>query len=109
MIDGHYGDEDLYPQVFFLRFERRVDRSGGPDACWPWTGPLDAKGRGKTNWHSMALRPHQVAWWQATGDRVIGYETCLHHTCELACCCNPAHLEVLTRSEHMALHNAKRY
>lgn len=26
------------------RFDERVDRSGGPDACWPWTGAREKGG-----------------------------------------------------------------
>src|SRR6185312_561373 len=27
-------------------FWDRVDRSGGPDACWPWTGAINKSGYG---------------------------------------------------------------
>lgn len=30
----------------------------------------------------------------------------LHHRCEVKLCCNPEHLEILTRSEHKKLHAA---
>src|SRR5690606_33150795 len=29
------------------RFSTFVDKSGGPDACWPWTGTADPYGRFK--------------------------------------------------------------
>src|SRR5438874_974236 len=28
-------------------FWSKVDKSGGPDACWPWTGCINAWGYGK--------------------------------------------------------------
>jgi hypothetical protein len=75
------------------RFWRQVDRSGGPVACWPWTGKqtfagygrfwADHKSIGATRWLMGHLRGKPL-------DR--GEQAC--HHCDNPPCCNPAHLYV---------------
>jgi hypothetical protein len=78
-------------------FNANVDRSGGPDACWPWTGSRRKKGHpygiisigGK---HRVA---HRVAWALSRDgmlpiSRAGAHAIC--HRCDNPPCCNPAHL-----------------
>lgn len=75
-----------------IRFERLVDRSGGPDACHPWSPTRKNSHRygffkiGGTN--VMAHR-----WWlmQCLGRELRQDELSLH-TCDNPPCCNGAHL-----------------
>lgn len=88
--------ERLSPQDAFWK---KVDRSGGLEACWPWTGWKDALGYGRvtksipvTYGTKMA---HRVAYELATGARVPS-ELHMDHLCRNTSCCNPAHLEPVT-------------
>ena len=88
------------------RLSARVDRSGGPDACWPWTGgTVDGYGRirvGPTN-----VGAHRLAWELEHGpvpDGKVLDHTCHNGTecpggptCPHRRCCNPRHAEPVTR------------
>jgi HNH endonuclease len=99
------------------RFREKVDTSGGPDACWPWTAHTD-KGYGLFRAIDGCVGAHRFAWELANGpipdgatiDHVChngtdcaGGVTCLHRRC-----CNPAHLEPVSMAENVARsHNAR--
>lgn len=80
------------------RFWSRVDRSGGPDACWPWT--LSVRDRGYGYFKSEVGRnlAHRFAYELAHGPIPEGLDV-LHH-CGVRGCCNPAHLWVDTRPDN---------
>jgi hypothetical protein len=94
------------------RFWKKVDRSGGPEACWPWLGALNKYGyghfRGEEN---RTLRANRVA--VALGDppdvvRLVPIEPrdipdCMYalHSCDVRLCCNPAHLRIGNSSENL--------
>jgi hypothetical protein len=80
----------LTPEV---RFERHVDRSGGPEACHPWTGSVDHKGYGKfaNGPHGSGWRPaHRAAWEFVHGPLADG--VWVLHRCDRPACVNIAHL-----------------
>lgn len=72
------------------RFWSKVDRSGGPDACWPWTASLRGKGYGAISVGGKNRIAPRVAWHLANGPLADG-ENVLHR-CDNRLCCNPAHL-----------------
>lgn len=88
----------------------RVDRSGGEDACWPWTGAIDQGGYGKVLYNGRTLGAHRVVHMILVGPIPDGLE--LDHTCHNnsdcdggnACphrrCCNPRHAEAVTPREN---------
>ena len=89
------------PRTFAENFWSRVDQSGGPDACWPWTGACKRYGvlardvsQGKK--HAQA---HRVAWELTNGPIPDGLYV-LHH-CDNPPCCNPAHLFLGTQEDNM--------
>lgn len=101
-------------------FWEQVDRSGGPDACWPWTLSVNLVGYGQYN-NKMAGRnaTHVYAYRQVHGAVPEGLH--VDHTChneDLSCpggkeclhrrCCNPAHLEAVTTGENLRRANAPR-
>lgn len=80
------------------RFWEKVDRSGGPLACWPWLGVVSDNGYGKLN----NRYAHRVAYQLAVGPIPDGLT--IDHVKARGCtrrdCCNPAHLEPVTRGEN---------
>jgi HNH endonuclease len=101
------------------RFERRVDRSGGPDACHPWTGGTSDTGYG--TFHPVdgtVVLTHRYAWEQEHGPIPEGAH--VDHTCHngTGCpggpscphrrCCNVRHLEPTTGPDNVdRSHNAR--
>lgn len=84
----------------------KVDRSAGPDACWPWTGSQSSlgyrerKGYGSFRMNGIAFRAHRVAWELANGQPVPAGLFVCHH-CDNPPCCNPAHLFVGNAFDNM--------
>lgn len=77
-----------------------VDRSAGPDACWPWIRTRDANGYGWLRWHGARSRAHRVALeldGRPCEDAQVG-----RHLCNNPCCCNPQHLAPGTRADDAA-------
>ena len=89
------------------RFWRNVDTSGGPTACWPWTGSVGVTRGGrhigrlynmKTS-HPRVLKAHRVALAIATGEMPEDRDAC--HACDTPLCCNPSHLSWGTHRANM--------
>lgn len=72
------------------RFWSKVDRSGGPDACWPWLAYRNEKGYGYLGVGHFMVKSSRVAWVIAN-ERDPG-EMIIRHRCDNPPCCNPAHL-----------------
>ncbi len=80
------------------RFWSKVDRSAGPDGCWPWTGRCDRKGYGRFQLARRDHRTQRVAL--AIDGRDPGPLYGCHH-CDSPSCCNPAHLYAGTQFDNM--------
>lgn len=100
------------------RLEGKLDKSGGPDACWPFRGAqsrgsgretvygnLQEGKRGSRNWRVNRLVllleeiPLEECWseeellrWLGIADRQRGDQDAAH-TCDWGLCGNPGHLE----------------
>lgn len=83
-------------------FWLKVDRSGGPDACWSWIGGvrISPKGivRGCFKVPAGTASSYRVAW-ALQNSRDPG-DLCVCHRCDNPLCCNPAHLFVGTASDN---------
>lgn len=82
------------------RFWSKVDRSGGPDACWPWIAGRFPSGYGVFQDRGRSLRSHRVAWSLTNGPIPDG--AVIRHHCDNPPCCNPAHLEPGSVQENAA-------
>lgn len=83
------------------RFWARVDTSGGPDACHPWTGASDENGYGIIRWNGRDQRAHRVAYFLYTGQEIPSeLDGC--HKCDDPPCCNGVHIFPGTRAENLA-------
>lgn len=80
----------------YARFWALVDRTGGPESCWPWTGPVTAAGAGVFRLRGRRTTARRYAYRAEYGDpgplRVVV-------TCALSRCVNPRHLTVRTAAE----------
>lgn len=70
------------------RFWSRIDRSGGLDACWPWTAGSFSGGYGAFAHGGKSLKSHRIAFFLERGH----WPVCACHHCDFPPCCNPAHL-----------------
>ena len=75
-----------------VRLDARIDRSGGPDACWPWRGQVTDYGYGRMAVRGRLLMAHRLVYERAYGPLPAG--AWVWHQCENPGCCNPGHLEV---------------
>ena len=87
---------------FAERLWKRVDRAGGPEACWPWMGAC-SQGYGITsrveNGTPSKVRAHRAAWELTNGPVAAGLFVL--HRCDNPPCCNPAHLFLGTNADNM--------
>jgi hypothetical protein len=86
-----------------VRFERRVVKQD--DGCWTWAGAHDPTGYGIT-YGDLAdgrgyrkLYAHRVSHELHKGQIPPKYD--IDHLCRNRGCCNPDHLEAVTRRENL--------
>lgn len=99
------------------KFWLKVDQSGGPESCWPFTGLVQG-GYGRTKYPGIKGNlAHRISYILSNGEIPAGLE--VDHDChnkDLSCprgktcahrrCCNPRHLQLQTRKQN--LQNASR-
>jgi len=91
------------------RFWSKVDRSGGPDACWPWMAKAShefgygifAVGSRLIPGSRRRLGAHRVAY-ELTFGPIPGGQLVRHEKCGRPRCCNPLHLSLGTELQNSA-------
>ena len=73
------------------RFWAKVDRETTPAGCWPWTGKLNAEGRGRFTAGHVTDYAYRVAWQTVHGE--IQPSAVVRHLCGNPACCRPDHLD----------------
>lgn len=73
------------------RFERKVDRRGGPSSCHLWTAARNADGYGKFAMRGAWVFAHRWAWEQEHAE-ALPRETLVLHRCDNPRCVNVEHL-----------------
>lgn len=101
----------------------QVDQTGGPEACWPWTGKtFHNSGYGQAQGDKRPMCAHRLSWILTNGPlptyispedgHTATYR--IAHNCPIVeggvnkVCCNPAHIMLLTKAqdiEHRATHD----
>jgi hypothetical protein len=96
--------EDAFPLKLDERFWSKVDRSGGPSACWPWIAGRHERGYGLYSPPRPAKtkRAHRLVLEEKLGRRLAAGEQARHAVCDNPPCCNPAHLEPGTYLDNIA-------
>jgi hypothetical protein len=98
--DGSPGDTlSIKPMNFWAK----VDRSAGPDACWPFMGYRDADGYGR----QKAFTSMRIVWALVHGP--IPPHMVICHQCDNPPCCNPDHLFIGTIQDNMTDAELKRH
>lgn len=88
------------PQEWIRCRVKEVDE-GHSTPCWIWQSGVDASGYG-VSYRAKILPPHfmahRIAFAAFNGPIPDGYE--IDHLCSVRLCCNPAHLEAVTKEEN---------
>jgi len=67
--------------------------------CWIWMGHVTYFGHGQIKHEGAACLAHRISYALHNGDIQDGLV--VRHTCDIACCVNPAHLILGTQADNV--------
>lgn len=107
---GKRAQNGKWQKAFFAehaaeRFWAKADKSGGPEAHWPWQAFTDQDGNAKTWWQGSTHMAREVAWTLAYGPVPDGMTP--EQECGRGDCVNPVHLILISRKTERARRAAK--
>lgn len=101
-----YGDVTTY-RWWRSAIDRIIDRILVGDGCWVWPGAKNSQGYGRIGAGGRTWAyTHRVVYEALVGPIPDGLD--LDHLCRNPSCCNPAHLEPVTRTENSLRGHAAR-
>ncbi len=76
-----------FPRTWSLqqRIDHKTDRSGGPNACWPWLGSRTKHGYATIIWKGKLRRVSRLICSTPDGEHAM-------HSCDNPPCVNPDHI-----------------
>lgn len=86
-------------------FWERVDRSGGPEACWPFIGARTPPGYGVVSWRTPEGKKNQYAHrisFLLTHGFLPAPPLLIRHSCDNPSCCQPNHLLPGSKGDNIA-------
>ncbi len=88
----------LFKSTIADRLDEHIDKSGGADACWPWTDAASfhrGYGMFRLGWKRKLMPAHRAVYELVHGV-TLRTEDFIMHSCDNPPCCNPAHLTMGT-------------
>jgi len=79
---------------------RSIDMTGGPDACWPFKGKANAKGRPYFKIRGEKVLAYRLSYELVNGKGSLT-DKIARHTCDNEICCNPRHIVKGDHQENM--------
>lgn len=101
---NRYGDPLFRTRPHARTIEDRLWPRLTPDGdCWIWTGAASPEGYGRIWTGERTAEAHRVAYEQMVCEIPEGLE--LDHLCRRPACCNPYHLDPVTKAINIARAN----
>jgi len=106
LIVDHLTAKDL--SRIFSKIVIHPDLQYNETSCWIWSAYRTDDGYGEVHWRARTERAHRIIFTWATKIPLpmgwpIDWETWVEvdHLCKRPSCCNPVHLEVVSRHENL--------